>query len=412
MMKRWMLGRGTFLVPVALGLVAGCSPAAQAPKGAGSIEYQAAVQSLERGDPTAAEASLRQAIQSDPANGSYYAQLGEIHLRRKEVEEAVTQLQTAAQLSPDLPHIDCKVARALLLDSRPDEATNVMDAALKKNPRCAEALYIRGEWKRRAGQPQLALADFQEALSVQSGFPPAAGAAGALLLAANKPEEARGVLETGLKVNPADRGLHALLGQALLRSQDATVAATAKEHLRKALPPLPGDPVTPEGSVEVSAEPVDVGRIRLALGQLSFRKGDMADARDEFTRALAGNPSLTEALDGQAQVAEREGHADAAANYKKRSAEAAVKLNALASLRAQAAARPEDVDLQLRAARLALEIGDRTQAAESLEAAVRADPARREVRELRARLYQETGQSVRAAREFRIAYSLPRSTTQ
>jgi Tfp pilus assembly protein PilF len=410
MMKRWMPGCGALLMLVML--VAGCSSARQEPKGVGGQEYQAAVQALEKGDPNAAEASLRQAILSDPANGSYHAQLGEIHLRRKQAEEAVIQLQAAAQLSPQLPHINCKVARALLLDNRVDEASVAMQAALEKNPKCAEAIYTHGELNRRAGETQIALTDFQEALRIQVGFPPAAGGAGALLLAADKPDEARGVLEAGLKVNPADRGLHALLGQALLRSQDTKVAATAKEHLRKALPPLPGDPVTPEGSAEVSAEPIDVGRIRLALGQLSFRQGDLADARDEFTRALASNPSLTEALDGQAQVAEREGHPEAAANYKKRSAEAAAKQSALATLRAQAAAKPEAVDLQLRAARLALEIGDRTQTAEVLDAAVRADPARREARELRARHYQETGQSIRAAREFRIAYSLPRSTTR
>lgn len=411
MTKQLMVGGGAVAV-LLVGLGAWRLMTPTAPQGAGGKQFQAAEQALSRGDTGAAETSLRNAVLTEPANGSYHARLGELHLRQNNGEAAIAEFQAAVHFSPKAQHLNCKLARALLLEDRVEEAGEVAEAELKQDPKCPEALYVRGELKRRAGKTAEALADLQAAMAQKSGFPPAAGAAGALLIAENQADEARSILEAGLKANPNDRGLHGLLGEALLRSSDPQAATSAREHLRKALPPLPGDPVPPASNgAEASAEPTDEAHIHLALGQLSFKSGDMEDARDEFSRALVRQPSLTEALDGQAEVAEREGKPDAAAMYRKRSVEAKAKQTALAVLQQQALAKPDDAALQLRVAKLALEAGARREAALALDAAVQADPARREARELRAKFYQESGQGDRASREFKIAYSLPRTST-
>lgn len=412
MMKRLVWGGGALLLVVGLGLGAWKLNGTAAPKGAGGQQFQAAEQALKQGDTNAAETSLQAAVLNEPTNGSYHARLGELQLRQNQGEEAVAELQAAVHFSPKAPHLFCKLARALLLEGRIDEVGEAAETELKQDPKCPDALYARGELKRRTGQNAEALADFQQSLGLKAGFPLAAAGAGALLLEEGKADEARGVLEAGLKTSPNDRGLHALLGEALLRSTDPQAAVTAKEHLRKALPPLPGDPLPPDGnSMEAATEPPDPAKIHAALGQLSFKAGDMADARDEYSRALLSDSTLTEALDGQAEVAEREGKADAAANYRKRSAAVKAKRVALAGLRKQALATPNDAALQLRVARLALDAGAQKEAAEALDAAVRADPGRREARELRAKYYQESGQEARASREYKIAYSLPRSAS-
>src|SRR2546427_9506864 len=60
---------------------------------------------LQSGDLDAAEAAFRQVLAADPRAGSAYANLGVIAMRRKEWDHAITLLQKAEKLEPNMAGI-------------------------------------------------------------------------------------------------------------------------------------------------------------------------------------------------------------------------------------------------------------------------------------------------------------------
>src|SRR3712207_554580 len=78
--------------------------------GPGDAVHRTALRAGEQGDLEAAVTGLRQAILLEPGNGEYHADLGDLYLRQRRFAPAVAELQMAAHLAPERPHVYCLLA--------------------------------------------------------------------------------------------------------------------------------------------------------------------------------------------------------------------------------------------------------------------------------------------------------------
>ena len=360
-------------------------------KGPADHASDAAFRAAEKGDFTAAVASLKKAVLLEPGNGEFHADLGDLYLRLGNFEAAIAELQAAAHLVPQRPHVFCQLAQAYLEERRRAESLEALEVALTRTPDCAHALSVQGEQFLRDDNLKDALAAFEQVIRLAPDFTLAYQKAGYILLATNRVDEALQSLQKGLQSSQANPGIHALLGEAYgRRAHDPKSRQLAEFHYRLALPNNP-----------------DSGKIHAALGQLYLANGQLDTAREEFQQATALQPYLGEALYGLVQIARREEKQAEAALLQKRYEEGQAFVRRLGDLTARAQSAPEAVELRLQLARIYLKAGLLKDAGRVLDAAVALDPANREARELRAQWYQRTGSAARATREFTIAAQLP-----
>ena len=388
--------RRTKLLLLVLGLlivVAGWQVRTAGDRGPGQIYAQQSREAQTRGDVAAATIALRQAVLAEPGNGGYHADLGNLYLEQGRYELAASQLQIAAHLYPDGPHVFCLLSQALVQLRRRGEALEALELALQQAPSCAHALTVRGEQRLRDDNLKAALADFLRAIELEPGSALAYQKAGYILYQTNQDAEARRLLRQCLRVGSGDPGSHMLLAQTYLRAApDAEAAAQAEEHLRAA---TRGNP--------------QADRAYAALGQLYRRQGDTTAARTAFEAALKTAPDSEEALYGLSQVLQAQGDAEGAQRYLRRFNRARGRARERAALLAQATAEPENVQIRLEIARLALADSSLLVAERMLNQAVRLQPDLAELRELRGQLFVRLGKQARATREFALASRLPTS---
>ncbi len=326
----------------------------------------------------------------EPGNGDFHAELGNLYLETRQPSLALPELQAAAFLTPERPHIYCQLAQAALDSRRRADAVAMLDEALRRAPNCEHALGVKGELLLRDDNIKDALTAFKALAEASPGLAMAHQKIGYLLLSVDRPEEAVTALKAGLKHHPHDVALHALLGDAYSRRpSEPGWDALAEEHLLKALPNNPA-----------------ALSVHTALGKLYLRRGDLNAARKEYEEALKAPPPPPSALYSLAQIARRQNRLkDAEALLASYRREEAVQRQ-LSNLQDRAAASPEDLQAHLKLARFCLARRYAVAAERALDAAVGIDPAHREVRELRGQLYRLLGEAEKASREFAVSASL------
>src|SRR4051812_11300577 len=91
------------LTAVLLWFLAGSRPESPADRA-----HAAARDAARGGDMQAAAGALQQAILADPGNGVYHGDLGVLTLDRGDAARAIPELQAAAFLAPEYPHVYCR----------------------------------------------------------------------------------------------------------------------------------------------------------------------------------------------------------------------------------------------------------------------------------------------------------------
>lgn len=360
--------------------------------GPGLAAAKLAQQSAMRGELPTAIQHWRQAVIAEPGNGDYHGELGNAYLSAHDYDLAVAELQAAAYLHPQRPHVYCQLAQALVEEHRRSEALEALAVALKSTPDCPLALSVKGEQALRDDNLKEALPAFQRVIQLQPDFALAYQKVGYLLLSLNRPEEALQVLEKGLTISSGNPGFHALLGEAYARKpSDPRAIERAQQHYQAALTNNP-----------------EAAKAHAALGKLYLRSNDLDAARKAYGNALALQPYLGDALYGMSQVARRQGRSAEAAGYLKVLDAGHTMERTIRDLQARALADSTNVDLRVRIAKECLHYGLTDEAGRALEEAVTLDPSRRDVREIRAQWYRTTGLGERAIAEAAVASQLPR----
>ncbi|MBS1849528.1 MAG: sulfatase-like hydrolase/transferase [Acidobacteria bacterium] len=124
---------------------------------------------FQAGDVAGGKALLDKVRDGDPKMYIVPFMLGENALRRREWDEAATELQKCLELNPNFDQAMAGLARALVNLDRAAEAKAWLDKALQFNPQNYRAWYERGFIESKSNPPA-AIADMEKAVAIQPNF--------------------------------------------------------------------------------------------------------------------------------------------------------------------------------------------------------------------------------------------------
>ena len=180
MSPRWL--RSLAAAPLALGLVVGMAPAAQAfvpyvyiPRtqeleGSGLGIAQAATRLLRLGQAEDAARLAALAVQLIPNDPRGWVLLAEAQLRSNQTKQAGQSLARAKQLDPRNPGILFAQGSLALRDSQPKQAILYLEQGLKLDAKNAGAYFDLGNAHILLNNPAAALGSFEKASGLRKGF--------------------------------------------------------------------------------------------------------------------------------------------------------------------------------------------------------------------------------------------------
>ncbi len=124
---------------------------------------------MERGDWRRAESLLEQAVATNADDLDARRNYAETLWRRGAKAEALAQLEEARKLVACDPALTIRTGEVYLAMGQINLATQMVDAALRIDPKFAPAWALRGQVTRATGHPREALADFQRSLGYAPG---------------------------------------------------------------------------------------------------------------------------------------------------------------------------------------------------------------------------------------------------
>jgi tetratricopeptide (TPR) repeat protein len=130
---------------------------------------QQGVNAMERGDWRRAESLLEQAVATNADDLDARRNYAEALWHRGARAEALAQLEEARKLVPCEPGLTVRTGEVYLEMGQINLATQMVDAALRVDPKFAPAWALRGRVTRATGHPREALADFQRSLGYAPG---------------------------------------------------------------------------------------------------------------------------------------------------------------------------------------------------------------------------------------------------
>jgi len=251
------------------------SPASEGGESAGSSEASALIERATRaigeGDFASAKASLEQAREKAPRNGTAAYYLGVTLEQLGDAEGARKQYEAAIDLAPDLVEAPINLGALLIDGGRFDEAARVTRAALNKRPDEAALLINLAMALEGAQDRPGALAAYAKAVGRDAGNATLRWQYAALLLDAGEKEKAAGELRHALENAGNDRALLASIGRSL---GSAGAYAECAKAFERAI------------AVEDAAE------LRLGRGLCHHSMKDEAAALQDFDVAVKLAPAL------------------------------------------------------------------------------------------------------------------------
>jgi len=140
---REMKGRlleGTYVSVVLAFLVLAISGSCASREEKKAKHSERASQYIEKNELRKAVIELKNVVQIDPNDDTAYFELGETHLKLKEVDEAFKAFSKAASVNPDNLKAQLKVGQMLLVRRQTEEAKKKANLILQKTPNNVEAL--------------------------------------------------------------------------------------------------------------------------------------------------------------------------------------------------------------------------------------------------------------------------------
>ncbi len=291
-----------------------------------------------KGESEKAAEYLQRAAALDPKNPDIQTQLGLSHLSAGNNQAAIAELSRAAAMESGQPRADVLLIMTLLDLREFDKALAAIDSTRKKLPRSALLLTMQGS--ALLGKRDLANArkGFEDALSIEPAFFPAAASLAQLDLADNKPAQARQRFERLLDKDK--NNLQAMLALAELAAADKQ-EATYVDWLEKA----------------AKAHPKAI-QPRAILVRYHLARNEPQRALAIANEAVAANPDNPAALDllGSAQLGAKD------------------KLGAASTFTKLAQEADQSPDALQRLAYAQLTAGKQAEAQSALDKALKLDP--------------------------------------
>ena len=239
------------------------------------------------GNPAAALAAARKALELSPDSEPAHLQLARLLRGQGDVEAAIAQYRRALANHPDSVDARLGLGRALAETGRLDDAVATLGPAAAARPDSAEAATQLGFALARQGKLDDAVSQYRRALSLAPDSPETHAYLGSALATLGKLDEAMPHFERALRARPEQAELHDWMGVALREKGNLDEAFG---HFREA----------------VRLDP----RLAIAhfnLGRAYKQQGKLDDAVREYRRALALDPRLAAAHNSLGSVAGTQG---------------------------------------------------------------------------------------------------------
>ena len=196
--------------------------------------YREGLRLFTGGQPAAAIASFRKAIELRPGDAATWKALGVVHAAQGDYVRAEEPFHRACLLNPKLPDACLYFGRALYLLDRFEPAVNVLRTALENDPRNAQIYRIEALALEASGRADEADAAFLQAMALDRDSPPNEDPAidyGVFLYRAGRAEAALEPLRTAVQRHADAARAQLELGCVLLALDQVEEAAA---HLERA----------------------------------------------------------------------------------------------------------------------------------------------------------------------------------
>src|SRR6266566_2122874 len=226
------------------------------------------------GDLDEAEAAFRQVLAADPRAGSAYANLGVIAMRRKEWDHAITLLEKAEKLEPNMAGIRLNIGLVEYRRGNYAAAIAPLSSVLRDQPDSQQARYL-------LGLCQVFTKKFAEAVTVLEPLWPQKSEDVLYLylidiaaVESGQKELDEKILSRMIAVGGGTPEFHLIMGKAFLNRYEVGEAKAELECAAEGNPDLPF--------------------LHLNLGITYMRSGEHERAEAEFRRDIALEPDLAD----------------------------------------------------------------------------------------------------------------------
>jgi tetratricopeptide (TPR) repeat protein len=219
------------------------------------------------------------ALAIDPRQDNVRQRLAELLVDKKRAAEALEHLEILRQHQPENPAVLVCYARCQHLLGKVQEATRLVDAVLKQDPRNARALGERGLLALEADQPTLAERLLRQAVDL---------------------DPSNGVLIYNLHHCLERLGKHAEAKQALARLNETAVELQRMEQFTQQVMHKPHDP-----------------SLRYEVGKIFLRNGFIKEGLYWLDTALTEDPRHRPTHEALADFFERQGNREQAAYHRR-----------------------------------------------------------------------------------------------
>lgn len=207
--------------------------------------------------------------------GESHAQLGHAAMRSENYAAAITRFENALDLHPNYPDLHFQLARALGKAGDRDQERRELDAALRINPRYADAVLYEGICWYESGRFEEGLDRIGQAILIEPLFNRERYQFALQCHEAGDTARAMANLYALTDTSPCDANFHAQVADSLLKSG----------HVDEALEEY-------EKAVDLAPDYADV---RCRYGQALLEAGRVDQAADEFREAARINGKYVEA---------------------------------------------------------------------------------------------------------------------
>ena len=174
------------------------------------------VVALQRGDPASAVTLIEKAIQAQPANPGFHANLAQAWLATRHVTDALAAFRNAARLDPHNPQYVVGVASCMARLGQAAEAEERLRRLTQDYPGYALAWFNLGNAVRDQGRQREALDLYSHAIELEPALAEAHGGIGQALHALARFEEAEAAYRRSLVLQPESETGHRNLASLLI----------------------------------------------------------------------------------------------------------------------------------------------------------------------------------------------------
>jgi tetratricopeptide (TPR) repeat protein len=198
--------------------------------GSSGAAYLLAIGYLKQGNSERSRLAINGLFESlSPAQANFLA--GRAYYESTLFENALSSLESARRLDPDLPGIDRELGKALVSLRRFEDAIRALDTALSRNPSDAEAQYFLGAALVQEGRLDPGIALLEKAKAARPDFWGTYYYLGKAKFGTGDLVNAITLLKTAARLNPGETTVFYLLSRALHKAGRQEEARKAAQRL-------------------------------------------------------------------------------------------------------------------------------------------------------------------------------------